>query len=73
LTLDILNGANPSKNMLMPYAFIKAEDLSQYADLAPGSIVSPKYTEDWVKQNLLTPKQSSIFSVRGLIAGTPQR
>jgi ribose transport system substrate-binding protein len=73
LTLDILNGANPSKNMLMPYAFIKAEDLSQYADMAPGSIVSPKYTEDWVKQNLLTPKQSSVFSVRGLIAGTPQR
>jgi hypothetical protein len=41
--------------------------------MAPGSIVSPKYTEDWVKQNLLTPKQSSVFSVRGLIAGTPQR
>ena len=72
LTLDILNGANPSKNMLMPYAFIKAEDLSQYAGLAPGSIVSPKYTEDWVKQTLLTPKQSSLIRVGGSIAGTQQ-
>jgi ribose transport system substrate-binding protein len=72
LTLDILNGANPPKSMFMPYAFIKAEDLSQYADLAPGSIVSPKYTEDWVKQTLLAPKQSSLIRVGKSIAGTQQ-
>jgi ribose transport system substrate-binding protein len=71
LTLDILNGADPSKNLFMPYAFIKAENLSEYANMPPGSIVSPKYTEDWVKQNLLTPKQSSVFPIRGSIAGTP--
>jgi ribose transport system substrate-binding protein len=70
LTLDILNGANPSKNLFMPYAFIKAENLSEYANMPPGSIVSPKYTEDWVKQNLLTPKQSSVFPIRRSIAGT---
>jgi ribose transport system substrate-binding protein len=71
LTLDILNGANPSKNLFMPYAFIKAENLSEYANMPPGSIVSPKYTEDWVKENLLTPKQSSVFPIRRSIAGTP--
>jgi len=64
LTLDILNGANPSKNLLMPYAVVTADNLSEYADLPPGTIVSPKYTEDWVKQTLLgTPGQSS----RGLL------
>jgi ribose transport system substrate-binding protein len=70
LTLDILNGADPSKNLFMPYAFIKAENLSEYANMPPGSIVSPKYTEDWVKQNLLTPKQSSVFPIGRSIAGT---
>ena len=75
LTLDILEGANPSKNLFMPYAMVTAENLSQYADLPPGTIVRPKYTEDWVKQNLLTtPKQqSSRGPVQSLIAGMERR
>jgi ribose transport system substrate-binding protein len=75
LTLDILDGANPSKNLFMPYAVVTAENLSQYADLPPGTIVSPKYTEDWVKQNLLTaPKQeSSSGPVQGPIARMDSR
>ncbi len=74
LTLDILNGANPPNRLAMPYAIVTAENLSQYGDLPPGTIVSPKYTEDWVKQNLLaTPKQSSGWSVHGSLAGTDHR
>jgi ribose transport system substrate-binding protein len=56
LTLDILNGANPPKKLFMPYATITAENLADYAELPPGFIVSPKYTEDWVKENLLQKK-----------------
>jgi ribose transport system substrate-binding protein len=74
LTLAILDGANPSKNMFMPYATVTVENLSQYADLPPGRIVSPKYTEDWVKQNLLTtPKQSLNWPTHGSIAGMETR
>ena len=56
LTLGILNGANVPNRLSMPAAKVTAENLSQYADLPPGSIVSPKYTEDWVKENLLKSK-----------------
>jgi ribose transport system substrate-binding protein len=56
LTVDILNGANPPRRMAMPYATITVENLSEYNDLAPGSIVSLKYTRDWVKEHLLTQK-----------------
>jgi ribose transport system substrate-binding protein len=74
LTLDILNGANPPKRLAMPYAVVTVENLSQYADLPPGTIVSPKYTEDWVKQNLLTTsKQTFAWPVHGSIAGMEHR
>jgi len=56
LTLDILNGANVPKKLSMAAARVTAENLSQFADLPPGYIVSPKYTEDWVKTNLLQGK-----------------
>ena len=49
--------SQPAKKTGMPVRFkVTGENLSQYADLAPGCIVSPKYTEDWVKQNLLANK-----------------
>ena len=56
LTLAILNGADPSKSLFMPYATITVDNLADYADLPPGFIVSPKYTEDWVKENILKSK-----------------
>jgi ribose transport system substrate-binding protein len=70
LTLSILDGANPPKNLFMPYATVTVDNLSEYADLAPGTIVSPKYTEDWVKENLLeTPKRALKVSAQDLVAG----
>lgn len=70
LTLSILDGANPPKNMFMPYATVTVDNLADYADLPPGTIVSPKYTEDWVKENLLkASKQTSTSFVHGLVAG----
>jgi len=53
LALDILNGANASKSLIMPGAKVTAENLAEFSNLPPGYIVSPKYTDDWVKQNLL--------------------
>jgi ABC-type sugar transport system substrate-binding protein len=42
LALDILNGANAPKKSTPPAIRVAAENLSQHADLPPGSIVSPK-------------------------------
>lgn len=53
LALDILNGASASKSLIMPGAKVTAENLAEFSNLPPGYIVSPKYTDDWVKQNLL--------------------
>lgn len=53
LALALAKGAEPSKLMIMPVATVTDENLGQYKDLAPGTIVSPTYSEDWVKTNLL--------------------
>jgi hypothetical protein len=37
LTLNILEGAKPPMKMAMPYAVITADNLSEYANLAPGT------------------------------------
>jgi ribose transport system substrate-binding protein len=53
LTLDILKGAKAPNYMIMPVATVTAANLAQYADMKPGTIVSPTYTNAWVKKNLL--------------------
>ena len=40
--------------MIMPVATVTDENLDRYRDLAPGTIVSPTYSQDWVEKNLLT-------------------
>ena len=56
LSLDILQGATPPNYMIMPVARVTQENLADYATMKPGTIVSPSYTNDWVKQNLITQK-----------------
>jgi ribose transport system substrate-binding protein len=53
LTLDIVKGANPPKKMIMPVATVTNDNLADYTSLPSGMIVSPTYTADWIKKNLL--------------------
>ena len=56
LTLDILKGAKAPNYMIMPVATVTEQNLAEYADMKPGTIVSPNYTDDWVKSHLLSQK-----------------
>jgi ribose transport system substrate-binding protein len=40
--------------MVMPVATVDASNLEEYAKLPSGQIISPTYSLDWVKQNLLS-------------------
>ena len=42
--------------MVMPVATVSKDSLSEFADMKPGTIVSPTYTDEWVRQNLLGGK-----------------
>jgi ribose transport system substrate-binding protein len=54
LGVSLLEGAKAPKLMIMPVARVDAGNLAQYADLPAGQIISPTYSLDWVKQNLLS-------------------
>jgi ribose transport system substrate-binding protein len=56
LTLDIVKGAKAPKYMIMPVAVVTEQNLAQYANMKPGTIVSPTYTNEWVEKHLLTQK-----------------
>jgi ribose transport system substrate-binding protein len=53
LTVGILDGAKAPNYMVMPAANITDADLPKYADTLPGRIISPVYSEDWVRGHLL--------------------
>ena len=40
----------------MPLTTIRDEDLKDYADAKPGTIVGPTYSNEWVQQNLIDKK-----------------
>lgn len=54
LGLSLLKGAQAPKLMIMPVATVDAGNLKEYAKLPGGQIISPSYSLDWVKQNLLS-------------------
>jgi ribose transport system substrate-binding protein len=56
LALDIVNGAKAPNYMTMPVATVTQQNLAEYANMKPGTIVSPSYTNEWVKQHLLNQK-----------------
>lgn len=56
LTLDIVKGAKAPNYMIMPVATVTKDNLAQFADIKPGTIVSPSYSDEWVRQNLLHGK-----------------
>jgi ribose transport system substrate-binding protein len=53
LSYKIAKGAEVPKELVMPVATVTQENLKDYADIKPGIIVSPNYSEQWVEQNLL--------------------
>jgi ribose transport system substrate-binding protein len=56
LALAVLKGAKVPHAMIMPPAVVTQDNVDQYKDLPPGTIVSPVYTADWVQQNLVAKK-----------------
>lgn len=56
LALEILKGAKAPKTLYMPLSFITEGELKNYINLPPGYIVSPEYTDEWVRENLLKAK-----------------
>jgi ribose transport system substrate-binding protein len=54
LGVSLLEGAKAPKMMIMPVATVDASNLEEYAKLPGGQIISPTYSLDWVKQNLLS-------------------
>ena len=53
LGVSMLQGAKPAKYMIMPVAVVDQSNLAEYAKLPAGQIVSPTYSLEWVKNNLL--------------------
>lgn len=54
LSYEIVKGVKPpKKDMIMPVARVSEQNLMDFANLAPGLIVSPSYSEEWVVANLI--------------------
>jgi ribose transport system substrate-binding protein len=56
LSLAIVQGAHVPQKLIMPVATVDQANLKSYANLPPNIIVSPSYSQDWVKTNLLSQK-----------------
>lgn len=56
LALDIVHGAKAPNYMVMPVATVTQQNLGDYANMKPGTIVSPTYSNEWVEKHLLTQK-----------------
>lgn len=52
-SLALANGEKVPQNMIMPFATVTQNDLSKYENMQPNTIVSPEFSQDWVKQNIL--------------------
>lgn len=53
LAYEIAKGANPPKKMTMPVAVVDEKNLDDYLKMPPGTIVSPSFSQDWVRKTLL--------------------
>jgi ribose transport system substrate-binding protein len=53
LGVALLNGEKAPKKMIMPVATVDADNLDEYGALPAGQIISPTYSPEWVKANLL--------------------
>ena len=53
VALAMAEGEEVPDSMTMPVAVVEEANLSDYADMPQGRIVSPTYTQEWVDENLL--------------------
>lgn len=54
LAYEITQGAEAPKEMTMPVAVVDQSNLQEFAEgLEPGSIISPSYDREWVRENLI--------------------
>jgi ribose transport system substrate-binding protein len=56
LALHIMEGDKVPQTVTMPFARVTNENLDDYANMKPGEVISPTYTDDWIKQNVLGQK-----------------
>jgi ribose transport system substrate-binding protein len=55
VSLYILNGCEVPKKMGCKYFEVNQDNVEEYSDLAPGTIVSPVYSRDYVLENVIKP------------------
>lgn len=53
VALALAEGEEVPQAMTMPVAVVEESNLSDYADMPQGRIVSPTYSQEWVDENLL--------------------
>ena len=53
VALALAQGEDVPDEMTMPVAVVEEANLSEYADMPQGRIVSPTYSQEWVDENLL--------------------
>lgn len=53
--LNVLNGVNVPKKMMLETFVVTKDNLKDYANLKPGTIVSPVFTNDYVIEKLIKP------------------
>ena len=53
--LNILNKVDVPKNMMLGLITISQDQVEQYADMEPGTLVSPVFTNDYVMKNIIEP------------------
>lgn len=58
LLVAILNGLDVPQEMRQALTEVTRDNVHEYADLAPGTIVSPVYTWDYVLENIIRPYRS---------------
>lgn len=56
VALNILNGVDVPREMKLPILEVHQDEVEQYADLKPGTIVSPTFTNEYVVKNILNKK-----------------
>lgn len=55
VSLYILNGCEVPTKMMAPFFTVSNDTVDMFADLTPGTIVSPAYNKEYVVQNVIRP------------------
>jgi len=53
--INMLNKVDVPKKMMVAFVSVTQDQVEQYADLKPGTMVSPVFTNDYVMKNIIEP------------------